>query len=224
MGPRDRHPLPLVRVLLPLDIRVPTLEHRVAVVLHSVRRELRLLGVDPLLRLVRLVPALPAPRLEELLVVLSAHHVEVMVPGEDDRLSVRRHAGPGRVVVGRLPVLEFAQHPSVHIVLEVEHLLPCAPALLLALLLFLVQLLHLRFRLVFLLILRGFDLELEGARVDELDRADREVLAVPRVARDAGQLGRDPVVVEDLPLRPGHRVHDGVEGAVRRLPFVPERL
>ena len=40
------------------------------------------------LGLVRLVPALAPPRLQELLVVVSAHHVEVVMTREDDRLSV----------------------------------------------------------------------------------------------------------------------------------------
>src|SRR5690606_1960023 len=75
-----------------------------------------------------------------------------------------------------------------------------------------------------LLVLRGLDIELERVRVDEADVADRQVLAVPRVARDARELRGEAVVVDDLPLGAADGVDDVVELAGRGLPLVPEPL
>ena len=61
-------------------------------------------------------------------------------------------------------------------------------------------------------------------RVDELDAADGEVLAIPRILGDPGELGGDAVVIEDLSLGTGSRIDDVEELAVRSLPFIPEPL
>ena len=127
------------------------------------------------------------------------------------------------MAVGLFPVVELAQRPRADGVLEVVNELVGAPAVLsaaattaaaplLLLILFLFFVLGIALGDLFGVILRRGDVELDGVRIDEADGCDRQVLAVVRVFRDAGELGGDPVVVEDRRLAAGGRIHQDEVG------------
>ena len=226
VGPRRPGGLALLVFLFRLLVVLPAALRAPAEVLLTIGRELDLLDLDVLFRLFGLVTGLAAAGLDDPLVFLVAHHPEVELAAEDDPRSVRGHARPVRVAVRLLVVLEFAERSRGDVVLEVVDDVarpgPTRGALLLVLLVLLdifvlLVLLHLLF-------LGRLHVELDGVGAGEADGADRQVLRVPRVPRDAGQLGGDLVVVEDLGLRALSRVHEVEVPAVRSLPLVPEAV
>ena len=141
-GPRDVGAFPPVCALLALVVGVAAIEPAVAVAKLPVGRELRLLDLDLPTGTVGGGAVLPTTCVEDLLVGVGVHHVEVVPEHEDDRLAVRGDAGPGRVVIGLLEVRELAQRLRADVELEVKDLLigtlaPLVPFLLLVLLLLL---------------------------------------------------------------------------------------
>ena len=222
--PEDPHALPLILVLRPFNVSVTSFENRVAVVLLAVGGELNFVHGNGILRSFSGFAVFSSARVENASVILAAHRVQVVISGEDHRQPIGRNTRPTRVIVRRLPILQFPELLCGHIVFEVKHLLlktrsfPAFPLLLP--LLFLLVLFH----FAFLIVLRGFDLEPERVLVQKLDFANGKVLCVPRISRNSRQFGSDSVPVENLPLRAGSRVDDEEEFPVGGLPFVPEPL
>ncbi len=107
------------------------------------------------------------------------------------------------MVVGLFPVGQFAQSLCVDVVLEVEHFLLGTFLVTLILLLFLLLLFLFLyfFRFFLFFVLRGLNLELQGVRIDELDRLYRQVLSIIRILRDPGEFCGDPVVVDFVCMR-----------------------
>ena len=227
LRPRDRCRLAVILFLLEGDVgfAAPRVVGLVGVVLLAVRGELGLGDLDVVLGVVGFIPGLASAGLQNLLVVVAAHHEEVVIPGEDHRLAIGGHARPVRMVVGGLVVLELAQGPGRDRVLEVvDPLAGRAPGV--VLLLVLILLLHFLFLflVLHLLVLGGLHLEVEDVVADEADVADGQMLPVPWIAGDARQFRGDAIVVEQEGARAGAGIDDVVEGAVGVLPLVPEPL
>ena len=132
------------------------------------------------------------------------------------------------MTVRRFVVFQLTEGLCVHVVLEVEDLLlgtlPVSAPLLLLFLLLLFLLLLLLLDFFLFLVLGGFHLELQRVVVDETDLPDGQMLGVPGDQGDAGQLGGDPVVVEEPPVRARRRVAEVEDLAVGGFPLVPVPL
>ena len=127
------------------------------------------------------------------------------------------------MVVRLLVVFERPQRAGLQVVLEVEDLLLrrllVGPVLHILLLLLLLHL-----ALVFFYLLRGRHVELQRRLIHEADVLDGQVLGVPRVLRNAGELGGQALPIKDLPLRARLRIHDPVARPLGGLEAIPEPL
>ena len=84
---------------------------------------------------------------------------------------------------------------------------------------------HRPLRLGDLGVARNLHVELEGrVLLHELDRRERQMLRVVRLARDGCQRCRHPGMIEERPLRLLHRVHEVELAALARLVAVPEAV
>ena len=210
----------VIFVFLAIVISLAATTADVSVMFHTIVGELYFSNLDLVFSVLRFLTTLATPCIEDFLVILIRHHVEVEMATKHNPLLVRRNVRPAGMAVGLFPSVEFTQRPRADGVFKVMDLLlgPTAPVLVLRV----VLLVAFGLFFLFFFILRRGDVELDRVGIHEADRRDRQVLAVIGILGDASQLGGNPIVIKDGRLGTRSGVHQDELPSRRSLVAVPE--